>query len=52
MRRRAWCFDVAFLEPSVLASLPRVEKLPETINGKLVGRIALAPDAYRISPRS
>jgi hypothetical protein len=39
--------DVAFLEPSVLASLPRVEKVPETINGKLVGRIVRAPDALQ-----
>jgi hypothetical protein len=39
--------DVAFLEPSVLASLPRVEKVPETINGKVVARIALTPDALQ-----
>jgi hypothetical protein len=39
--------DFAFLEPSVLASLPRVEKVPETINGKLVVRVALAPDAVQ-----
>lgn len=37
--------DFVFLEPSVLASLPRVEKVPETINGKLVVRVAMAPDA-------
>ena len=39
--------DFAFLEPSVLASLPRVEKVPETINGRLVVRVALAPDALQ-----
>jgi hypothetical protein len=39
--------DFAFLEPSVLAALPRIEKVPETINGKLVVRVALAPDALQ-----
>lgn len=39
--------DFAFLEPSVLAALPRAEKVPESINGRLVVRVALAPDALQ-----
>jgi hypothetical protein len=39
--------DFAFLEPSVLLALPHVEKVPESINGRLVVRVALAPDALQ-----
>jgi hypothetical protein len=39
--------DFAFLEPSVLLALPHVEKVPESINGRLVARVALAPDALQ-----
>src|SRR5918911_741005 len=39
--------DFAFLEPSMLAALPRAEKIPESINGRLVVRVALAPDALQ-----
>jgi hypothetical protein len=39
--------DFAFIEPSVLAALPRVEKVPETINGKLTVRVALTQDAVQ-----
>ena len=39
--------DFAFLEPSMLAALPRAEKMPESINGRLVVRVALAPDALQ-----
>ena len=39
--------DFAFLEPSMLAALPRAEKMPESINGRLVVRLALAPDALQ-----
>jgi hypothetical protein len=39
--------DFAFLEPSVLLALPHVEKVPEHINGRLVVRVALAPDALQ-----
>ena len=41
--------DFGFLEPGMLAALPRVAreggKLPEAINGKLAARIALGYDA-------
>jgi hypothetical protein len=41
--------DFGFLEPGMLAALPRVAreggKLPETINGKLAARVALGYDA-------
>ena len=39
--------DFASLEPSVLLALPHVEKVPESINGRLVVRVALAPDALQ-----
>ena len=39
--------DFAFLEPATLAALPRAEKVPESINGRLVVRVALAPDALQ-----
>lgn len=41
--------DFGFIEPGMLAALPRVAreggKLPETINGKLAARVALGYDA-------
>lgn len=41
--------DFGFIEPAMLAALPRVArqggKLPETINGKLAARVALGYDA-------
>jgi hypothetical protein len=41
--------DFGFIEPSVLAALPHMakqgKKLPETMNGKLAVRVALAPEA-------
>lgn len=41
--------DFGFLEPGVLAALPRMAreggKLPETINGRLAVRVALSYDA-------
>lgn len=43
--------DFGFLEPGVLAALPRVArqggKLPETINGRLAVRVALAYDSVQ-----
>ena len=43
--------DFGFLEPAVLAALPRVArsggKLPETINGRLAVRVALAYDSVQ-----
>lgn len=41
--------DFGFIEPGVLAALPRVaregDKLPEVINGKLAARVALGYEA-------
>jgi hypothetical protein len=41
--------DLGFLEPGVLAALPRMAseggKLPETIRGKLAARLAMGYDA-------
>ena len=43
--------DFGFLEPGVLAALPRVArqggKLPDTINGRLAVRVALAYDSVQ-----
>jgi hypothetical protein len=43
--------DFGFLEPSLLAALPRVAsqggKLPESMNGKLVVRVAMGFDALQ-----
>jgi len=43
--------DFGFLEPGVLAALPRVArqggKLPETLNGRLAVRVALAYDSVQ-----
>lgn len=39
--------DFAFLEPAVLAALPRATKLPERIDGRLVARVALTPDTLQ-----
>jgi hypothetical protein len=43
--------DFGFLEPAMLAALPRVAKqggkLPESINGRLAVRVAMAPDTLR-----
>jgi len=43
--------DFGFLEPAMLAAIPRVAqrggKLPQTINGKLSVRVALSADAVQ-----